>query len=159
MWSGYVYRIRCNIKNEDYYGSTEMTMEERIENHIKSVTSERGHKCVSSQIIERDDWDYEIMEEVDYIIKVDLLIRERYYIENYPCININIPYRTKEEIREYKKSHKRQYRIDNPDYVIRQKEHEWFNIKNECPCGGKYTNVHKSQHFRTKKHQRYINDN
>ena len=42
---------------------------------------------------------------------------------------------------------------------ISERKGEWFNIKNECPCGGKYTNVHKSQHFKTKKHKRYIGDN
>ena len=159
MWSGYIYKIHCNITGEDYYGSTDQDIEKRIASHIRSVNSERGHKCVSSTILERDDWCFDIIEEVDYIIKTDLLIREAYYIKNYPCINIIIPYRSKEERREYKKLHKRQYRIDNPDYVVRQKEHEWFRIKHDCPCGGKYNNSHKSQHIKSKKHQRYIDNN
>ena len=151
MWSGYVYRIRCNITGEDYYGSTDQEIEERIWHH-------KGHKvCVSSQIIERDDWCYEIMEEVDYIIKTDLLIRERYYIENYKCININIPYRTKEEWREYKKLRQRRLRLNNPDLVRREKE--YARIKHDCPCGGRYSNDSRAEHFRTNKHKRFIGDN
>ena len=157
MWSGYIYKIHCNITGDDYYGSTEQDIEERITDHVrhaKCVTMER--KCTSAQIIERDDWDYEIMEEVDYIIKTDLLIRERYYIETYPCINIVIPYRTKEEKREYDKLKMREHRIDI-DYSNRL--NEWFRIKHDCPCGGKYTNGSRAKHFRTIKHKRYIDDN
>jgi len=156
MWSGYVYRIHCNIKNEDYYGSTENDIETRMQQHITDVMCNRSH-CISSQIIERDDWYYEIMEEVDYIIKTDLLLRERYYIENYQCINIRVPYRTKEEMREYRKLHKRQYCIDNPDYVKRQRDRK--NIKCECPCGENYTNSNRAQHLKSKKHKRYIDNN
>ena len=151
MWSGYVYRIRCNITGEDYYGSTDQDMEQRL----------RVHKCMmdtaASQIIERDDWCYDIMEEVDYIIKTDLLIREKYYIQNYPCINITIPYRTKEEYNEYHRLHAREYRINNPDYVIRQNKHK--SIRHKCPCGGKYSNTHKSRHLQTAIHKRYIDNN
>jgi len=151
MWSGYIYKIHCNITGEDYYGSTDQDMQQRL----------RIHKCMmdtaASQIFERDDWFYEIMEEVDYIIKVDLYIREKYYIKNYPCINIKIPFRTKEENREYHRLHAREYRIVNPDYVTRQNNHK--NIKHKCLCGGKYTNSGKARHIKSKKHKRYIDNN
>ena len=156
MWSGYVYRIHCNITGENYYGSTEMTMEERISLHISNAEGNSTKKCTSVQIFERGDWSHEIVEEVDYIIKTDLLIRERYYIETYPCINITIPYRTKEEWREYDKLKRRRYRL-NPDLVRR--EREYARIKHDCPCGGSYSNDSRAEHFRTKKHQRYIDNN
>ena len=150
MWCGYVYKIHCNITGEDYYGSTDEDIEERIWHH-------KGHKeTMSSQIIERGDWCYEIMEEVDYIIKTDLLIREKYYIQNYKCINIISPYRTKEEKRQYQSLKMREYRTDI-DYSNRL--NEWFRIKHDCPCGGKYTNGSRATHFRTGIHQRYINKN
>ena len=157
MWSGYVYRIRCNITGEDYYGSTESEIEKRIDDHVRHAKcDEMVNKCTSAQIIERDDWDYEIMEEVDYIIKTDLLIREKYYIQNYKCINIISPYRTKEEKRQYQSLKMREYRTDI-DYSNRL--NEWFRIKHDCPCGGKYTNGSRATHFRTGIHQRYINKN
>ena len=150
MQSGYVYKIHCNITGDDYYGSTDQDVEERIWHH-------KSHKeCTSSQIIERDDWCCEIMEEVDYVIKVDLLIRERYYIENYPCINILIPYRTNDEWREYNKLRLRTHR-KNPSYTLPR--NEYARIKHDCPCGGKYTNCSKAPHFKTKIHQRYIDNN
>jgi len=156
MQSGYIYKIHCNITGEDYYGSTELTMEHRISLHISNAEGDSTRRCVSVQIFERNDWSYEIMEEVDYIIRVDLLIRERYYIENYPCINITIPYRTKEEKREYDKLKRRRHRL-NPETVRREKE--YARIKHICPCGGSYSNDCRAEHFRTKKHQRYIDNN
>jgi len=153
MQSGYVYRIHCNIKNEDYYGSTETTMEERIENHIKSANTEEGRKCTSKQIIDRDDWCWEIMEEVDFIVKRDLLVRERFYFDNYPCINLKKPYNTPEEIKEMDDKKKKKYR-SNPDNVKREREHA--SIKNECPCGGNYVNSQRSQHFKTELHKYYV---
>ena len=156
MQSGYIYKIHCNIKNEDYYGSTEMTMEDRLRLHISNAEIEGITKCASVQIFERGDWSYEIMEEVDYIIKTDLLIRERYYIENYKCINITIPYRTKEEWREYNKLKRRRHRL-NPETVRREREYE--KIKHDCPCGGRYTNGNRAEHFRTNIHKRYIDNN
>ena len=151
MQSGYIYKIHCNITGNDYYGSTESDIEERMQYHRISI--DLPSKPVSASIIERNDWSYEIMEEVDYIIRVDLFIRERHYIENYPCININIPYRTAEEKREYQREYHRQLRL-NPEYrIICERK----NISIECECGGRYTTEsNKAAHLKTKKHQRYI---
>jgi len=157
MQSGYIYKIHCNITGEDYYGSTIRDIEKRISDHVSHFKCDTNiRKCASAQIIERDDWCYEIMEEVDYIIKTDLYIRETYYIKNYPCINILIPYRTNDEWREYNKLRLRTHR-KNPSYTLPR--NEYARIKHDCPCGGKYTNCSKAPHFKTKIHQRYINNN
>ena len=65
MQSGYIYKIECNITGEVYYGSTEQDIEKRIEDHIAHVMCDTVKKCTSAHIIERDDLDYEIVEEVD----------------------------------------------------------------------------------------------
>jgi len=151
---GYIYKIHCNITGEDYYGSTTCAVAVRIYTHVHKGTVNRP--CVSDQIISRKNWTYEVMEEINYEEKKELLIRERYYIENYPCINIIIPYRTKEEWREYDKLKRRRYRL-NPDLIRREREQA--AIKNDCPCGGRYRNDSRSAHFRTDRHKRYIDDN
>jgi len=151
---GYIYKIQCNITGETYYGSTTCAVEVRIYTHVHKGTVNRP--CISDQIISRKNWTYEVIEEVNYEEKKELLIRERYYIETYPCINIIIPYRTPDEWREYNKLKRRRYRL-NPDLVRREREHE--KIKHDCPCGGKYTNGSRAEHFRTNKHKRYIGDN
>ena len=56
-------------------------------------------------------------------------------------INKNIPGRTKKE-----------YYNDN-----RNKISEHKNIKNNCACGGVYTNTNKSHHLTSNKHNKYVN--
>ena len=68
---------------------------------------------------------------------------------------------------------KREYRLANIDKVrgqhnalynakseedrkqIYQQRKEWKMIKHECGCGSFYTNSHKSEHMKSKKHQKW----
>jgi len=56
----------------------------------------------------------------------------------------------KESIIKYQK----QYREINKDKIKQNK-----NEKHECECGGRYSTCHKSAHFKTKKHLKYIQEN
>ena len=154
MWSGYVYKIHCNIKNEDYYGSTEHDIEKRIGDHVAHAKcDETVNKCKSAQIIERDDWDYEIVEEVDYIIKTDLLIRERYYVKKYPCVNVYNPYRTHEDWQEIWAIKNKKYR-SNPENVRKIKE--WEQTVVDCECGRSYTQACDARHKRSEAHEYFV---
>lgn len=54
----------------------------------------------------------------------------------------------KEKSQEYAKKYHQQHKE-----TIRAKK----NFKNNCVCGGQFTNANKIQHDKTKKHQEYIN--
>ena len=43
------------------------------------------------------------------------------------------------------------------DYYIRNRDN--LNEKHKCLCGGCFTTTHKSAHFKTKKHLKYIQEN
>ena len=60
----------------------------------------------------------------------------------------------KEFFIEYQKEYQKQYREKNKDN-IKQKNNE----KHQCLCGGCYTTVNKSYHYKTKKHLKYIQEN
>ena len=60
----------------------------------------------------------------------------------------------KEYMKEYQKLNKDKLVEKNKDYYNSNKE--IIRAKYECACGGKYTHDHKSQHFKTKKHIEYI---
>ena len=45
----------------------------------------------------------------------------------------------------------RVYREDNKEYLKLQK-----GLKFDCECGGRFTNCHKQEHLRSKKHQDYL---
>ena len=71
---GYIYIIKCNITGEYYIGSTR--------NLAKRM---KGHRCPSNRtgskaIIERGDYNVEVLEEIDE--GVDLAYREQEYMES-----------------------------------------------------------------------------
>lgn len=154
MQTGYIYKIECNITGEVYYGSTEQDVETRIDNHVASLKCDKmKKKCTSSKIIERDNWCWEVMEEVDYIIKADLYIRERYYVKNYPCINAYNPHRTAEDLRVINTAKGRKYR-SNPDNLRKIKE--WEQTVIDCECGRSYTQACAARHKTSETHKYFV---
>jgi len=71
---GYIYIIKCNITGEYYIGSTR--------NLAKRMKGHRCHsnKTASRAIIERDNYNVEVLEEIDE--GVDLSYREQEYMES-----------------------------------------------------------------------------
>mgnify|MGYP003649628179 CR=1 len=110
-----IYKIVCNITGETYYGSTVQPIKLRMNNH-KHSTNGRWPKA--HQIIERGDYLYEVIEECPCENIEQLKYKERFWIENNDCVNINRPIITKEEHAKLK-----------ADWYIKNKEH--CNNKNK----------------------------
>jgi len=78
----------------------------------------------------------------------ELALQERFHLEQLKAtLNKRVPSRP---FSEYSALHYQNNRA---------KITEWQKEKHACPCGGCYTNCSKSQHFKTKKHQDYLNQN
>tara|TARA_R110000824_G_scaffold175753_1_gene354507 strand:+ start:743 stop:1147 length:405 start_codon:yes stop_codon:yes gene_type:complete len=131
-----VYKITSPQTDKVYVGSTTQPLSYRFTNH-------KFHKNSSSkEITKYDDCSIELIEEVP----IDqILIRERYWIETLDSVNINIPNRTTDEIKEYRTSWRREYNNNNRGIT-------------PCPCGGKYTYGHQPRHLRSIKHIQYLNN-
>ena len=148
----FVYKLFNPDYPEFYVGSTN-NMKNRKRQHKQSCTNPNSPKYnfkVYQYIRSNggyDSWNYEILEYITTSInKYELHDLERKAIEDMkPSLNIRLPNRTKEEYMV-------QYLEDNRE-LINQKKNEKFN----CACGGKYTRQHKATHFKSKKHQNYIN--
>jgi len=95
--NGKIYKIVCNETNEVYYGSTIIKLKYRINRHRNS------NMCMSRQIINRNNYYYELIEDYSCNNKYELETRERWYIENNNCINKIIPTRTDKEYYENNK--------------------------------------------------------
>jgi hypothetical protein len=109
--SAKIYCIECNITGEKYIGSTiQKLLSYRISKHKTDKC------CVSRHIIERGNWKYYLLEEVD---KSQRLIREQYYMDITECINHKraIGY-TQKEYCELNKEHKKEY--DKQHYQLKQ---------------------------------------
>ena len=63
----------------------------------------------------------------------------------------------KDKFKEYQKNNKKnKQEILEYQKNYREKNSEKQNEKINCECGGKYTFINKSTHFKTKKHQKYL---
>ena len=140
---GLIYFIQCLETNEIYIGSTTMTIEDRMKCHIK-----KGNRCYSKQIIDGDNYIYDILEEVD---GDKLLEREQHYMDTTDCIN---------KYRAFgfdKKVYGKKYHLDNKD-ILNENHLEYCKKKITCECGNTYSRGNKSRHLKTKRHLSGIKD-
>ena len=93
-----------------------------------------------------DSFKIELIEEIEFQDRSELLRIENKYIKEMQCVNKYAAY-TGLSMSEYQ----RQYREANRDALYAKQ-----NEKHQCECSGKYTKRNKIQHFRSKKHQQYL---
>lgn len=108
MTVGYIYKISCNQTGECYIGST-FNPEQRKRHHRMP-----SNPCSSKQIIERGDYSFDIIEELDVATNFELICKESEYIKNTAnCINTRKnAFMTPKEKSQYIMK----YRRENPHY-------------------------------------------
>ena len=119
---GSVYKISDG--ENVYYGSTNQPLNIRLNKH-KSVCN----NCVT-KYFNKDNMTIELVEEV--ADEEQLIIREKYYIQNNECFNRRNPFMTITERRQQKRKY------NNKPY--------------ECPCGRTILICNKPRHERTQYH-------
>jgi len=132
--NGKIYRIICEETGRQYIGSTCSTLVKRLSGH------KRSKRCackdfINPKIILIEDYPCERKEQ--------LLMRERYHMENMDCINIRRSIISKEE-----------RKINDQNKYIRRKE--FLMEKVNCKCGLTYTRQHKHRHERTASHKKLL---
>ena len=106
------------------------------------------------------------MEEGEFENKSFMKARERHYIENFECVNKNVPNRTHKEWREANPEYQKEYCEENKEQIAEyQKEYYNKNIveilekkkqKYTCECGSTFRIDGLAEHKRTKKHLAYL---
>lgn len=158
--SSLIYKIYCKDKNitEVYVGSTD-DFHTRCKSHTSRCHNENDAK---------------------YNYKVYKFIRANGGMKNFifePIIECEEDTRYEAEVHYFKtlnsklntvypRRTKKEYYLDNKEQIIKQHKkyieenieqiHRQKNVKNECQCGGRYTNSNKSSHLRTKFHKLYL---
>lgn len=166
MKKGKIYKM----ENEYgiYYGSTTLTLKDRLRNHKSSSSTTR-----SSRILFQNGCipKIELIEEVEFDDIKELWDREAYYIRNLECINLRIPNRTKKQYYNDNKvllnKKNQQNRIVNKEKYAKKKKqyyetnkdimNEKAKIKITCDCGVIVSKSHLARHCKSKKHQNFIN--
>lgn len=156
-----------------YVGSTCKSLSLRKAGHKTDYKRwKKGNRCFITSFKLFDDEINEIDDEIDDNIKIYLIenfpcennkqlhVREGYWIKKTECVNKHIPSRTSNE-----------YWVDNTEKYIKKKERnkkyhenkkeellEKKKVKYHCDCGS-ICGIHKKQiHFRSTKHQEFMDN-
>lgn len=173
-----IYKICCKDINiiDIYIGSTTDFIR-RKSSHKRNCNNDNlnGYNIYVYQFIrENGGWNNWDMVEIEKYIAIDnndLHKRERFYIEELKAtLNKVIPSRTKNEyeiMRKDKPERKEQkkqigiiYREKNNE-IIKEKKKIYRQTNNEkinCPCGSCIVKYTLTDHIKTKKHQKYLNE-
>jgi len=174
-----IYKIYGKNHDMVYYGSTTKKLCKRKAGHIYCFNHKKNETC-ASQIFKTNDYIFEIVEKYPCNNRKELQKRERYYIENFKCINLFIPTRTRKEryelnkkkiLKKHKKwskdncdkmkEYKLKYYLKNKEKILqknknnRQLLNEQRNKANVfiiCECGSKIKKYSMNYHLKTKKH-------
>lgn len=90
-----IYRLVCNRTGLQYIGSTTAKLCVRLSQH--RTLRKADSSGTSKMVLEHDDYDIVLIEDFPCDRKEQLLARERWYIENYQCVNKQIPLQTQPE--------------------------------------------------------------
>jgi len=146
-----IYFIQCLETGEIYIGSTK---QKYLSSRISSRKSDNS--CSSKQILDRGNYIYDILEEVE---ECDRYTREQYYIDTTDnCINTMTAYKSKEQQRIEAREWERQYKLDNKDKLNEQRRLKYIQNKQKytCECGQVLNISSKLKHEKRKRHQDYL---
>jgi hypothetical protein len=176
---GHIYRIIHLESDVQYVGSTFNELRKRWQMHKKDYNTWLGGDKSTISIypffnehgIEK--FKLILIKSYDVIDRKHLMMFEQLWINNLKSVNENSPF-------QIDRFYRQDYRIKNRDELnLKQKEYyninkttikqrdkeryeankEKINAKYQCECGGKYTHQHKASHAKSKKHQRWLENN
>lgn len=168
---GKVYKLKSIHSDDEYIGSTtKKYLSQRLTAHVASYNSYKNGKTnyvTSFKIIEMGDYQISLLESCPCESKDELLVRERYWIENAAnCINKVIPGRSKAQRYEAnKETIAARYQANKENVLAKVKQYNNANkekIKAKrseqviCDCGSTHSKGEMTAHKNTKKHLAYI---
>ena len=158
---GKIYKIVCRKTELQYFGSTtEPTLARRLASHVGNFKTWNKNKekydfYTSYEILKENDYYVELVELVPCSSKDELLVRERFHIQNNDCVNKYIPLRTKKEYYEDNKEERleyaKEYREEHKEEICDKKKKIY-----KCSCGSTLRKNEKARHEKSKKHILFI---
>jgi hypothetical protein len=136
MENSIIYKISCNVTGKVYFGSTKSNINMRINSHKSDKNT-----CKSKEVLENGNYKIEVLEKLENSTVKLRHERERYYIENYPCVNKYLPRNLCRDSKEYFN-----------DYYHQTKEKEL------CSCGKMVNKRNKSKHLKSNIHNKKMSE-
>ena len=128
--NGKIYKMECNETGCIYIGSTTQPITKRIAGHktnYKSFLNNNNQYCTSSKVLEKNNFQYEVLENYKCCTKKELESREREYIDENKVIygdllvNKVVPTRSSKEYRLENREH---LRLSSKDYYQNNREQQ-----------------------------------
>jgi len=185
-WSNTVlYLLRSNnpLINDEYVGKSG-DFGKRKSNHKSDCNNEKspGYNYEVYICIREnggfDDWHFEILETANLEDEKAAATLERYWIETLkPTLNKNLPGLTPEERTEYKRVYNRirhKKNMEDPEYrkkmyetskkrredpELKKKDEANKKEKMTCICGVIHSRNGKSEHLKSLKHKKFVENN
>ena len=151
---GKIYKVVNEKNGITYYGSTVQRLCKRMSQHKEAFYVEPGQRRSSKTYKlfgDINDCKIHLVENFPCKSKLELETKERYYIENNECINIEIPTRTKKEHYEANKE-----RLNAISTKWNRDNKEKRNELMDCTCGHKYSKSNRARHLKSKKHLKIL---
>ena len=146
-----IYKIVCNDENVEYiYVGSTTDFTKRKFSH-KSICNNGKHKKYNEKkyVEMRNNGGWESFRMIE--------------VEKYPCNDKREAEKREEELRKELKANMNSYRCfitaeERKEYYEKNKDkiNDKASEKFVCPCGGKYTYCHKSEHLKSKKHLKFL---
>ena len=138
----YIYKISSKIGGNCYIGSTTSPLKQRFTVHKSNYNRHLEGLCsyISSiEVMQNEDADIMLVEELpEDTKKIDLLNKERFYIQKFNAVNKNMPgnlLSNQNYFKEYYQNHK---------------------VYTKCGCGSSVSRHNQRQHLNTAKHKNYL---
>jgi group I intron endonuclease len=128
---GYIYKIVNSVNNMIYVGSTKQSINIRFNQH--KANSKDLTKNAKIYLLMRkigvDKFNIEVIEQIEFLDKKDLLNKEQYFIDNLkPELNMLNTYHNKQEYREENKEYFKKYYEENKQEInLKNKEYREEN--------------------------------
>ena len=104
----------------------------------------------SFEIVKFEDVKIILIENLPCKTKYELLAREQYYIDNNICVNKQRSLRT-----ESRSIYDKKYYENNKQKIFEYRK-QYYQQTFNCECGSSVRKNDKAEHFRTKKHLKYL---
>ncbi len=144
-----IYMIKTG--NDTYIGSTS-DFKNRIRRHNQDLYEEKHkhHNCKLYVTIRENNYDWDIKKIHDYPCDTltELRIEERrVYDELQPTLNVNKPYQSADERKQWREKYMKSYHQNNKEVIL-----ERAKTRVMCECGELVNKRQISRHRKSKKH-------
>ncbi len=147
---GKIYKITNG--ELDYYGSTTKKLNERLSGHKYNIKNSPNISV--NKVMSNGNYTIELIEELECENINELRQREKYYIENFDCVNKTIPAQTRKEVNKRYRNNNKDKIKDYYNEVIKIQRRTQFKFC-EC-CNVKVLRNGFWGHTKSKKHKKNI---